>query len=81
MEPGTRVRLLSDVDRYPHFVAPAGSTGEVVEYSNDSIRVRLDDDLEGAEEWGNEIQWYQGMFEEEDFEAAFRNEVEVIEGG
>lgn len=27
---GSRVRLLHDVDRFPHFIAPAGSVGTVV---------------------------------------------------
>lgn len=56
---GDRVRLIHDVDRYPHFIAPAGATGTVVDHGDPSIAlaVRLDEILEGAEEWENEVHW------------------------
>ena len=61
---GDRVRLRHDVDRYPHFVADAGSTGVVVEVVEASLpvqghflAVRMDEPLPGAREWDNEIHW------------------------
>ncbi len=56
---GTRVRLIHDEDRYPHFIAPKGATGVVVETAdNIDHAVRLDENLPGAEEWGNEVHWF-----------------------
>lgn len=56
----TLVRLKVDVDRYPHFIAPAGATGTVVDHGDSQmvLAVRLDEYLPGAEEWENEVQWY-----------------------
>ena len=57
---GQRVRLRHDVDRFPHFIAAAGSTGTVVDVAGDMsiFAVRLDEPLAGAEEWDNEVHWY-----------------------
>jgi hypothetical protein len=61
---GTRVRLKHAVDRYPHFLADAGMEGSVVHTpSGDpsgTFCVRMDETLEGAEEWDNEIVWSVG---------------------
>jgi len=59
---GARVELVVDVDRYPHFVAPAGATGVVVDLDDPQIilAVRLDEPLVGAEEWSNEVHWFDG---------------------
>lgn len=54
---GVRVELLGDVERFPHFTARKGSRGEVVEATGDLVRVRLDVELPGAEEWDNEVCW------------------------
>jgi len=54
---GTRVRLRHDVDRYPHFRARAGMTGTVVTVGPDPVVVRMDEYLEGCEEWDNAILW------------------------
>ncbi len=54
---GDKVRLRHSVDRYPHFIAEAGSTGRVVEV-DELVRVRMDAYLPGAETWENEIHWY-----------------------
>jgi hypothetical protein len=55
---GARVRLLRDVDRYPHFIAPAGALGEVVDVGDPNLfAVRLDQPLPGAETWSNEVHW------------------------
>ena len=55
---GTRVRLRHDIDRYPHFIAPAGSLGTVVCNDNPYVfSVQLDLNLAGAEDWDNCVQW------------------------
>lgn len=55
---GERVRLKNDVERYPHFIARAGSVGTVTESDEELVSVRLDLPLVGAEEWENEVHWY-----------------------
>ena len=56
---GTRVRLKHDVDRFPHFIAPAGSLGKLIDVGEPGLVVmQLDKPLPGAEEWRNEIHWY-----------------------
>jgi hypothetical protein len=56
-----RVRLVRDVDRYPHFIAKRGSVGTVIAHMDTAgdghISVKLDDHLPGAEEWNNEVIW------------------------
>jgi hypothetical protein len=54
---GSRWRLRRDVDRFPHFVAPAASRGTVTDSYDDNVSLRLDVRLPGAEAWGNEIVW------------------------
>lgn len=78
MQVGSRVRLVRDVERYPHFVADEGRTGMVTRLDDDLIAVQLDDPLEGAEEWSNEVRWYAGMYEEEDFRSVFSKDVEEL---
>lgn len=59
---GDRVRLVRDVERYPHFIAPRGTTGSVT-FSDlaagAAIRllVLADKKIRGAEEWQNQIEW------------------------
>lgn len=63
MPKGTRVRLTGEVDRYPHFLADKGLTGVVVQNSKDTFSVSMDKLIDGAEEWGNCIEW-SAPFEE-----------------
>lgn len=66
---GSRVRLRHDVDRFPHFVAPAGALGTVVDPPEpDGTAVRLDEIVEGADDWDNEIHWVNGDDPEPDLE-------------
>lgn len=58
---GERFALIRDVDRYPHFIAAAGSKGTIVEDSAEAVSLRLDDPLAGAEEWDNEIVWTEEL--------------------
>lgn len=57
-EVAARVQLAHDVERYPHFIAPAGALGTVVGHDNGMYSVRLDKPLAGAEDWDNEVHWY-----------------------
>lgn len=76
---GDRVRLTQDVERYPYFIAPAGTTGVVIHASKRqpspsaglTLTIRADRRIQGAEEWDNEIHW------EYDDDPA--NDLEVIE--
>lgn len=72
---GDRFVLTRDVDRYPHFVAPAGTKGTVVEVSSDAVTLRMDDLIRGAEEWENEIVW------SEDFGWDIWDDAKLIDGG
>lgn len=57
---GMRVRWPGPGDHHPHFVVPEGATGTVIRSSADgdpAIVVRLDQHLDGAEEWDNEVHW------------------------
>jgi hypothetical protein len=82
---GSRVRLTQDVDRYPHFVARAGSTGTVVDLGDPQIvlAVRLDEPLAGAEEWHNEVHWLAGDAELNDLsvDAYLALYVELVDDG
>lgn len=59
---GDRVALTQDVDRYPHFIARAGSVGTVTHVeshrSAERLAVHMDEPLPGSEEWGNSVEWY-----------------------
>lgn len=62
MQVGTRVRLLQDVDRYPHFIAPKGATGEVIEVDRlGNTIVQMHDYLKGADDWDNCIWFGNGL--------------------
>lgn len=54
---GTRVVLASDVERFPHFIVPAGRTGRVVERSASLVLVAMDEPFPGGEDWDHEIQF------------------------
>lgn len=78
MEPGTKVRLAREIERYPHFTAEAGLTGTVTRFDDEVAAVRLDEPVPGAEEWNNEIHWYKNQFEDADFRAVFASQVEPL---
>ena len=76
---GMRVRLIENVNRYPHFVARAGLTGVVTEVQSEEdggvqYAVRLDRHLPGAEEWDNQVWWN----DDEHVAETFFDEVEEI---
>lgn len=53
---GTRFRLTSPVDRFPDFLAQVGMTGRIV-VNQGIISGKMDQPIQGAEQWGNEIYW------------------------
>jgi hypothetical protein len=54
---GARYRLKQDVERFPFFIARAGMTGSVIYDDGNEVLLRMDELLDGAEEWDNYIQW------------------------
>ena len=60
---GLRVCAATDLDRYPHFVAPKDTIGRVVE--GDPFNVRMDTHIDGCEEWENEL-IYQSVWGDEE---------------
>ena len=54
---GDRVVLTEDVERFPHFIAAAGSIGTVSHLDGDCLCVKMDKLIPGAEEWDNEVVW------------------------
>lgn len=54
---GERFRLVRDVERFPHFIAPEGCTGTVVAIDRGVICGKMDQPIPDCEEWDNCIQW------------------------
>lgn len=59
---GDRYVLSRDVDRYPHALVAAGSAGVVVSADKDAIDLKLDEHIEGLDEWDNALVWYSDGF-------------------
>jgi hypothetical protein len=58
LEIGTRVRLKHNVDRFPHFLAPAGSVGTVLELDEvGGVWIEMEQRIPGCKEWNNAIVW------------------------
>lgn len=53
----SRWRLTQPVERFPHFIAPAGATGTIASSDEYVIGLRLDDPPAGSEEWDGEVLW------------------------
>lgn len=53
---GMRVQCTSSIDRYPHFLAEGPLTGTVVDHG-DMFVVKVDQHIEGCEEWDNEVSY------------------------
>lgn len=58
---GRRVRLRHDVSRFPHFIVDKGAEGVVVDIHPDWVRVLMDKHIPGAEDWDNELIWFDDM--------------------
>jgi hypothetical protein len=73
---GTRVELKRDVDRWPSFgIVKKGKKGTVVANTRNEIYVKMDDYIDGAEEWNNCIIWYIDDFNE----GMLGNEIDPME--
>lgn len=55
---GARITLRDDADWSPDFEVPKGAKGTVVVANDEMISVKLDEHVDGAENWDNCIQWY-----------------------
>ncbi len=66
--PGARFRLATTIERFDHFIAPAGRCGTVIDADENVISLHLDEYLPGAETWNNEVAWTP----EHDFDSAGR---------
>jgi hypothetical protein len=58
---GARVKLVVDVERFPHDIVPAGTLGTITLIDDSIIAVHLDDHFAGFDAWDNEL-----MFGESD---------------
>jgi hypothetical protein len=52
---GDRVVLMRDEERFDHFVMPAGLIGVVTLVEVDTCHIRMEQPVEGAEHWDNEL--------------------------
>lgn len=71
-ELGDRIELVTEVERFPHFTAPAGARGTVTDLDDSSISVKMDDHLPGAEAWDNEIVWSDDAHPHSEFDSAVK---------
>lgn len=85
---GQRVRVMQDLDYFPHFTVKAGATGVVREvgdvvggdaamHHGNRVWVRLDVQISGAEYWGNEVHFARIDIGNGDY--VFSSVVEVID--
>jgi hypothetical protein len=56
---GRRIELKRDIERYPQFIAKKGERGTIVEIDEEKVSAKMDNKLDGAEEWDNCLQWYK----------------------
>src|SRR5262249_15556892 len=54
MHEGYRFRLITDVERFPDFIAPVAFTGTVSAIDG-HVRAKMDQPIPGAEVWDNEL--------------------------
>lgn len=55
---GQQVKLSQEVERYPHFLIPVGATGKVKTLRHDLVEVKMDEPVDGMQEWDGCLQWY-----------------------
>ena len=79
---GARVVTLEPIDRFPHFMVGAGRTGTVSVSDDHTLAVKMDDPIAGAEEWDNEIVWYENdrLYAAEDIALAVPYAVMLLTG-
>ena len=61
---GKRVRVVRNVERFPHFIVHAGAIGTVSYVDKDSFCVLMDDTIPGCEQWDNEVVWMDHEFDQ-----------------
>lgn len=62
IQTGYRFALRHDVDRFPDFCAKRGMTGTVSRIQDDGlVCARMDQQIDGAQEWDNEVWWQNGI--------------------
>lgn len=52
---GARVELIEYADRFPFFLVHPGAKGTVTEVSEHLVTIKMDDHIDGCEEWDNEV--------------------------
>lgn len=53
---GRRVRLVRDIERYPHFVVPKGRTGRIVHVEGShSLTIQMDKFFKGGKPWDYQL--------------------------
>jgi hypothetical protein len=52
---GDRVKLIEYVDRFPFFQVAPDAEGTITECERNYLSVKMDDPIDGCEEWDNEI--------------------------
>lgn len=57
LDVGTVVYTKNIIDRWPSFQVAAGQRGVVKEFTDESILVKMDQEVDGAEEWENCVIW------------------------
>lgn len=62
---GLCLRLVRDVERFPHYVAPRGCPVKVVESDREKVEALARWPVPGAEEWGNRIHWYSSAIQDD----------------
>ena len=67
------------MDRFPSFIAKKGMTGVIVavpDSDHANLAVRLDDHLDGAEEWDNEVHWIEDLDDDD-----VHGDIKICDGG
>lgn len=62
---GERVRLTSEVDRFPDALVPVGLYGTVASADDERIVLKLEEAVPELAEWGNCLIWTAGLDSED----------------
>jgi hypothetical protein len=55
---GTKVKFIEEWESFPHFHVKNGLSGKVVRNDCMGIAIKMDEKLDGAEYWDNEVHFY-----------------------
>jgi hypothetical protein len=78
---GSLVRLARDVERFPHCIVKKGATGivtKVGDFPDEAWWVKLDEYVDGLNEWNNELQWIDDTLADMGGDLEVRNPQEQI---